>query len=67
MRNLFLKLCAVVLVAGSAAATNVHAADLHVITSGGFLSTSSAIGTTTATSKIANVSMVCRQPYVATV
>ncbi|MBV8658808.1 MAG: substrate-binding domain-containing protein [Burkholderiales bacterium] len=36
MKNLFLKLCAATLIATSAATVNVHAADLHVMTSGGF-------------------------------
>lgn len=36
MKNLLLKLCAAALVAASAAAANVQAADLHVMTSGGF-------------------------------
>ncbi|UCF23345.1 MAG: substrate-binding domain-containing protein [Ralstonia sp.] len=36
MKNLLLKLCAVALVATSAATANVHAADLHVMSSGGF-------------------------------
>ena len=44
MRNLLLKLCAAALVAGSAAATNVHAADLHVITSGGFTAAYKVLG-----------------------
>ena len=44
MRNLLLKLCAAALVAGSAAATNVHAADLHVITSGGFTAAYQVLG-----------------------
>lgn len=38
MRKLLLKLCAATLVAASAAAPNVQAADLHVMTSGGFSS-----------------------------
>ncbi|OYD75168.1 UNVERIFIED_ORG: molybdate transport system substrate-binding protein [Burkholderia sp. CF145] len=36
MKNLLLKLCTVALVATSAAAANVQAADLHVMSSGGF-------------------------------
>ncbi|SKC76261.1 ABC-type molybdate transport system, substrate-binding protein [Burkholderia sp. CF099] len=36
MKNLLLKLCTVALVAMSAAAANVQAADLHVMSSGGF-------------------------------
>ncbi|WP_322029474.1 substrate-binding domain-containing protein [Paraburkholderia sp. J76] len=36
MKNLFLKLCAAALVTTSAAAVNVQAADLHVMSSGGF-------------------------------
>ncbi|WP_116138330.1 substrate-binding domain-containing protein [Trinickia diaoshuihuensis] len=36
MRNLFRKLCAAALVATSAATVNVQAADLHVMSSGGF-------------------------------
>ena len=36
MKNLLLKLCAVALVATSFASANVRAADLHVMTSGGF-------------------------------
>ncbi|MBU6486291.1 MAG: extracellular solute-binding protein [Burkholderiales bacterium] len=44
MKNLLLKLCAAALVAGSAAATNVHAADLHVMTSGGFTAAYKVLG-----------------------
>ncbi|RDV00787.1 substrate-binding domain-containing protein [Trinickia dinghuensis] len=44
MRNLFLKLCAAALVATSAATANVHAADLHVMTSGGFTAAFKVLG-----------------------
>ncbi|PMS17712.1 molybdenum ABC transporter substrate-binding protein [Trinickia dabaoshanensis] len=44
MKNLFLKLCAAALVATSAAAANVQAADLHVMTSGGFTAAYKVLG-----------------------
>ncbi|CAH2895474.1 substrate-binding domain-containing protein [Paraburkholderia strydomiana] len=44
MRNLIRKLCAAALVATSAAAANVHAADLHVMSSGGFTAAYKVLG-----------------------
>jgi molybdate transport system substrate-binding protein len=44
MRNLLLKLCAAALVATSAAAANVQAADLHVMSSGGFTAAYKVLG-----------------------
>lgn len=44
MRKLLLKLCAAALVASSAVAANVQAADLHVMTSGGFTAAYKALG-----------------------
>jgi molybdate transport system substrate-binding protein len=44
MKNLLLKFCAAALVAASAVAANVQAADLHVMTSGGFTAAYKALG-----------------------
>lgn len=44
MRKLLLKLCAAALVAASAATPNVQAADLHVMTSGGFTAAYKVLG-----------------------
>jgi molybdate transport system substrate-binding protein len=44
MRNMFLKLCAAALVATSSAAANVQAADLHVMSSGGFTAAYKVLG-----------------------
>ncbi|WP_343674326.1 substrate-binding domain-containing protein [Paraburkholderia heleia] len=44
MKNLLLKLCATALVATSAAAANVQAADLHVMSSGGFTAAYKVLG-----------------------
>ncbi|MGY6118128.1 substrate-binding domain-containing protein [Paraburkholderia strydomiana] len=44
MRSLIRKLCAAALVATSAAAANVHAADLHVMSSGGFTAAYKVLG-----------------------
>lgn len=44
MRNLLLKLCAAALIASSATAASVHAADLHVMTSGGFTAAYKVLG-----------------------
>ncbi|MGF6843040.1 molybdate transport system substrate-binding protein [Paraburkholderia youngii] len=44
MKNLLLKLCAAALVASSAAAANVQAADLHVMSSGGFTAAYKVLG-----------------------
>ena len=44
MKNLLLKVCAAALVAASAAASNVQADELHVITSGGFTAAYKVLG-----------------------